>query len=262
MIGTRLRTLLAHREILYMITWREVVVKYKQSAMGFLWAILMPLVIVGAGVLVRAGMAYVARRHMEMEEVASVALKAVPWAFAVAGVRFATNSLSGNANLITKIYLPREIFPLSAIGSQLVDFLMALFPLAIVLAFAHVGVSLQLLWVPVILAVLVVQVAACGILLSAGSLFFRDVKYIVEVVLTFAIFVTPVLYDVDTFGEWRTWLLLNPVAPLLEGLTATVIHHRPPEFAWLAYSGGVTLAAAALALAVFNRLEPYFAESV
>lgn len=262
MIIARLRNLFAHREILFMITWREIAVKYKQSAMGFLWAVLMPAVIVGAGVLVRAGMAFIAKRPLEVSDVATVALKSVPWAFVVSGIRFATNSLSGNASLITKIYLPREIFPLAAIGSQLVDFAMATGPLAILLAIAGVGVSVQLLWVPLILLILVAQVAACGIVLSAGSLFFRDVKYIVEIVLTFAIFVTPVLYDVDMFGRWRTTLLWNPVAPLLEGLTATVILHRPPEFAWLAYSFGFTAVAAVVALTLFNKLEPYFAESV
>jgi ABC-type polysaccharide/polyol phosphate export permease len=262
MIRQRFRSLVATREILYIITWREVTIKYKQSVMGFLWAILMPVVIVGAGVLVRAGVAFLSGRQLQLADVASVSLKAVPWAFVVSGIRFATNSLSGNASLITKIYVPREIFPLAAIGSQLVDLAMASVPLVIILAIARVGVTLQLLWVPLILLILVAQVAAFGIFLSAGSLFFRDVKYIVEVVLTFAIFVTPVLYDVAMFNQWRTLLLLNPVAPLLESLTATVIQHRPPDLAWLAYSACITAAGGLFALAVFNRLEPYFAESV
>jgi len=261
-IADRLRALAAHREILFMITWREVVVKYKQSLMGFLWAILMPLVIVGAGILVRGGFAYLAHQPLRADDIAAVTLKSVPWAFAVASIRFATNSLSSNANLVTRIYVPREIFPLSAIGSQLVDFGMAAVPLIIVLAIAGVGVSVQLLWVPLIVVILVLLVAALGIVLSAGSLFFRDVKYLVEVMLTFAIFVTPVLYDVDTFARWKTWLMLNPIAPLLEGLTAAVIHHRPPDLPWLAYSAGFTLVALLSAFAVFAKLEPRFAESV
>ena len=257
-----LRSLLAHREVLYVLTWRDITIKYKQSVMGFLWAILMPLVIVGAGVLVRAGVASVSGRPLLIGDVAAVALKAVPWAFVVSGIRFASNSLVGNSNLLTKIYLPREIFPLASVGSQLIDFAVATVPLTALLALARVGISLQLVWVPLLIALLVVQVAALGTLLSAGSVFFRDVKYVVEVVLTFAIFVTPVLFDVDMFGRWRTLLLLNPVAPLLEGLSATVIHHHPPELGWLAYSGAVTLFAVILALALFRRLEPYFAETI
>jgi lipopolysaccharide transport system permease protein len=258
----RLRDILARRDILYMITWREIVIKYKQSVMGFLWAILMPLVIVGAGVIVRAGVSFLSGRPLVLADVAAVSLKAVPWAFVVSGIRFASTSLIGSGNLLTKIYLPREIFPLASVGSQFVDFVVAAVPLAILLAGAHVGVSLQLLWVPVIIVLLVAQVAAFGIFLSAGSVFFRDVKYLVEIILTFAIFFTPVLYDVEMFGRWRTLLMLNPVAPLLEGLTATVIHHHPPELDWLAYSAAIAVGGLVFALLLFQRLDPYFAESV
>src|SRR2546426_49745 len=110
-------------------TCRDITIKYKQSVMGFLWAILMPLVIVGAGVLVRAGVASVSGRPLLLGDVAAVALKAVPWAFVVSGIRFASNSLVGNSNLLTKIYLPREIFPLASVGSQLIDFAVATVPL-------------------------------------------------------------------------------------------------------------------------------------
>ncbi len=245
-----------------MLAWRDIRIKYKQSVMGFLWAILMPLVIVGAGVLVRAGMSLLTGRPLALADVASVSLKAVPWAFVVAGVRFASGSLIANATLLTKIYLPREVFPLASIGAQLMDLAVATVPLVVVLGLAGVGLSADVLWVPLILALLVVQVAAAGIILAAGSLFFRDVKYIVEVLLTFAIFFTPVLYDADMFGRWRTLLLLNPVAPLLESLTAVVVRHQPPALEWLAYSGGAAALGIVLALALFRRLEPYFAESV
>lgn len=256
------KELLRHREILYMITWREITIKYKQSVMGFLWAVLIPLVIVGAGVLVRAGMAFISGGKLQVVDVATVSLKSVPWAFVVAGIRFGTGSLIQNANLVTKIYVPREIFPLAAVTSQLVDFVVATIPLALLLALAHVGASVELLWVPLLLLVLVAQVSALSIILSAGSLFFRDIKYLVEVGLTFAIFVTPVLYEVSEFGKYQTVLLLNPVAPVLEGLTATVIHHHAPAFGWLGYSVAVTLVTGMIAVAVFRRVEPYFAEAV
>ena len=261
-VVNRLRTLVAQREILYVFTWRDIVIKYKQSVMGFLWAILMPLVIVAAGALVRAALAFLQGRQLVLAEVATVSLKAVPWAFVMSGIRFSTNSLSSNVNLVTKIYLPREIFPLAAVGSQLVDFCVAAVPLTIILAVAGVGVSVQLLWIPVFIVILVAQVAGLGILLSAGSLFFRDVKYLVEVALTFAIFFTPVLFEARDFGRWRSWIMINPVAPVFEGLAETVVHHRPPDLQWLAYSGGVAVVTLIVALAFFARVEPYFAESV
>jgi lipopolysaccharide transport system permease protein len=262
LIWTYTKELVRHREILYMITWREIAIKYKQSIMGFMWAVLIPLVIVGAGVLVRAGMAYISGGKLQVEDVATVSLKAVPWAFVVSGIRFGTNSLIQNTNLVTKIYLPREIFPIAAVASQLVDFAVATIPLTVLLALAHVGLSLQLLWVPVLVLVLVAQVSVLSIVLSAGSLFFRDIKYLVEVALTFAIFVTPVLFEVTEFGKYQTLLLLNPVAPVLEGLTATVIHHQAPDLGWLGYSAALTVLAGMIAVAVFRRVEPYFAETV
>jgi ABC-type polysaccharide/polyol phosphate export permease len=94
------------------------------------------------------------------------------------------------------------------------------------------------------------------------NLFFRDVKYVVEVVITFAIFFSPVFYEVSMFGRWADVLMLNPLAPLREGLAAAVVHHQAPRLGWLAYSAGVTLLLSAVAPIVFVRLEPRFAESI
>ena len=261
MLGV-LRSIGSRWDLLYMITWKEIALKYKQSVMGLLWAVLMPVAIVSAGVVVRAGMAFLTHKPLALADVAAVSVKAVPWAFVVSGIRFATNSLIANSTLVTKIYMPREIFPLASVMSQLVDFGVACVPLAILLAIAGVGASVQLLWVPLLVVVLLVQVAGLGIILSAGSLFFRDVKYLVEVVLTFAIFFTPVLYDADLFGRWRTLLLINPVAPLLEGMAAAVVRHQTPDLPWVGYSTVVAVLGCVVALRLFRRLEPYFAESI
>src|SRR4051812_10725463 len=107
-----LAELVARRDLLYMMTWREIRIKYKQSVMGMLWAVLMPTVIVLAGVVVRYGFQLLSGKPLALEDVASVSVRAVPWAFFVSSLRFATNSLISNSTLVTKIYLPREIFPL------------------------------------------------------------------------------------------------------------------------------------------------------
>jgi ABC-type polysaccharide/polyol phosphate export permease len=257
-----IRSIGSRWDLMYMITWKEIALKYKQSVMGLLWAVLMPIAIVSAGVVVRAGMAFLTHKPLALADVAAVSVKAVPWAFVVSGIRFATSSLIANSTLVTKIYMPREIFPLASVLAQFVDFGVACVPLAILLAFAGVGASVQLLWVLPLVVILVVLVSGLGIILSAGSLFFRDVKYLVEVVLTFAIFFTPVLFDVDLFGRWRTVLLLNPVAPLLEGMAAAVVRHQAPELAWVGYSAAVAVVGCLVALRLFRRLEPYFAESI
>jgi ABC-type polysaccharide/polyol phosphate export permease len=245
-----------------MLTLRDIKVKYKQSVMGFLWAILMPLIITSAGVVVKVGLSKVSGRPVLVTEIVGVAVKALPWAFFVASIRFSTNCLALNANLVTKIAFPRAVFPLSAVASQLFDLGVASVVLVAVLIFAPIPITPAIAWVPVLLLILVVQVCGFGLLLSAANLFFRDVKYLVEVVLTFAIFFTPVFYDAALFGKWGTLLLLNPVAPILEGLSACIAGGRGPDLGWTLYSAGWAALLLLVAPAVFQRLEPKFAESV
>ncbi len=257
-----LAELVARRDLLYMVAWREIRIKYKQSAMGMLWAILMPGVIVLAGVAVRYAFSRLSGAPLSLADVASVSVRAVPWAFFVSTIRFATLSLVSNAPLVTKVYLPREIFPIAAMLSQLVDFVIASAVLVPLLALLHVGVSWALLWIPFLIVVLVTLATGLGILLSAAGLFLRDVKYLVEVVLTFAIFFTPVFYDAHMVGRWAPVLMLNPVAPLLEGFSAVVVHQTAPAVPWFAYSAVVAALTFGAAVLAFYRLDPYFAESI
>ena len=253
---------LRYRDLLFMMIWRDIRVKYKQSILGVLWAILMPATIVLAGVVVRFAMFKVSGKPMAVEDLANVSVRAVPWAFFVASLRFGTNCLVGNANLVTKIYFPKVIFPLSATLSQFVDFLIACCVLAIILVALGVSSGLKLLLLPVLVAFLVILAAGMAIFLSAASLFFRDVKYLVEMILTFAIFFTPVFFDASLFGDWKNLLLLNPVAPILEGISSIVVGRGGLDPGWLLYSGVVSLMVFCGSLAFFERLESLFAESI
>jgi ABC-type polysaccharide/polyol phosphate export permease len=257
-----LRELVARRDLLYILTWREITVKYKQSVMGMLWAVLMPSIIICAGLVVRYAFATISGRPLAQSDFTSVAVKAAPWAFFVASIRFGTNSLIANTNLVTKIYLPRLVFPLSAVFSQLFDFCIAAVVVGVFLIIVGTGWSIQLLWVPFIISTLIVLTLACAIIFSAASLFFRDVKYIVEVLLTFAIFFTPVFYESRLFGQWAPLLLANPVSPLLEALSSAVVLHQPPSIPWLTYSVGMTVLLIVVATHLFQKLDPYFAESI
>jgi ABC-type polysaccharide/polyol phosphate export permease len=257
-----LRELITRRDLLYTVTWREIKVRYKQSVMGIVWAVLLPMVIVLTGLIVRLAFAKLSGSPLRMADVTAVAVKAAPWAFFVGALRFGTNSLVANANLVTKVYLPRLIFPLAAVLAQCLDFLVAATVIGVFLAVVRVGLSVHILWLPVLVGGLLVFAAGLAIFLSAASLFFRDVKYLVEVLLTFAIFFTPVFYDAALFGAWAPVLLLNPVSPILEGISAVVVHHRPPTPEWTAYSVLVAAAIFAAAVAFFRKVEPYFAESV
>jgi len=257
-----LKRLIEYRELLYMITYRDITIKYKQTVLGFLWAILMPIIIIGAGLLVKYAFSRASGKPFLLSEVATLAVKAIPWAFVVSSLRFASISLVSNSNLVTKIYFPREIFPVASLLSQLFDFAAAACLLTLILIVAQIGVSIHLIWVPVLLAVLVCFCLGLGLFVSAACLFFRDVKYIVEVVLTFAIFFTPVFYEASLFGEFGKYLLLNPVAPILESLNDCIVMQKMPDLVWLSYSGAISLALAGLGLKFFQKLEPKFAECI
>ena len=262
MIRGAVRELFERRDLLMIIAWREIKVKYKQSVMGMLWAVLMPIVIVCSGFIVRFALASVSGKPVELADLTSVAVKAAPWAFFVSALRFGTVSLVNNAHLVTKIYLPRLIFPLASIASQLLDFAIAASGVAVFLVVAETGLSGELLWLPLLLGALVLLATALAILLSAASLFLRDVKFLVDVFLTFAIFFTPVFYDSSLFGKLAPLLLANPVSPLLEGISTVVIRHQSPELPWVAYSCAVAVGLFAFSLSAFKRLEPLFAESI
>jgi len=254
--------IIKYGDLLYMMVWRDIRIKYKQSVIGIMWAVFMPMVIVGAGIVVRYGFALASHALVDFNDLAAVSVKAVPWAFFVSTIRFSTGSLVGNPNLVTKIYFPKIIFPISSMFSQMFDLAIASGLLAVVLAFMRIGLSVHLLWVPILLALLVLCATGMGILLSAANLFYRDVKYLVEVVVTFAIFFTPVFYDVSMFGKWAYIFLLNPLAPILEGIAACVVHHRMPQIEWILYSAAASLAIFACAFAFFTKLEPLFAERI
>lgn len=249
-------------DLLLVLTWRDIQIKYKQSIMGLLWAVLMPMIIVGAGMVVRIGMAKLSGTELPSDNLASLSVKAVPWAFFVGGIRFATASLTTNINLVTKINCPRIAFPVSAVLSSAFDMIVASVPLVAILAYLRVSPSWTLLWVPVLIALLVLFVMGLGVALAAANLFYRDVKYLVEVVLTFAIFFTPVIYDVEMFGDWGTWLLINPIAPLLEGLRSAIVLHTMPDPQWLAYSAVVSILVFVGGWWLFRRTEPIFADRI
>jgi ABC-type polysaccharide/polyol phosphate export permease len=249
-------------ELLYMLTWRDIRVRYKQSIMGFLWAILTPSLVIGAGVLVRLGLARYAGREISTEEIMSLMVRAVPWTFFVAALRFGTNSLISNTSLVTKVAFPKEVFPISAILSSLFDFAIAGAALLLIIFAMGWMPSLHVLWAVILLLILTSFTAGLTLLLSAANLFFRDVKYLVEIVLTYAIFLTPVLYDASFVGEWQNVLMLNPVAPVLEGLANSVVFHRNPDPLWTAYSATVSVIALVVGYWSFIKLEVKFAESI
>jgi lipopolysaccharide transport system permease protein len=208
-----------------------------------------------------------------------MAVKAVPWAFFMGAINFAVGSLTGNLTLVSKIYFPREVMPLSSVLAQGWDSTIGAIAIAAMLPFLGIWPQAQWLWGIPLTLLLITFTAATALFLSCANLFFRDVKYIVQVLLTFGIFFTPVFFEPHMFGEVGAQvMMLNPIAPILEGyrlalvegqslwstLYATVGDDTVRVWApwYLAYSAAWAILGLIGATLMFHRLEFLFAEYV
>ena len=263
-------------DLVRQLTLRDIRIRYKQAVFGFAWALLVPAAVVLAGMAVRAAMAYASGRHLGAGQLAGMAVKAVPWAFFVGCLNAGTASLVSNTSLVTKIYFPREVLPLASVLAQTFDSLIGLALISLMLPFLGVSPSWQLLWVPLLLGLLWTFALAAALFLGRANLFFRDVKYMVQVFLTFGIFVTPVILDAPMYGpRGGAIIMLNPIAPLLEGLRLSVVAHHnlleplaaptglPFWQPWhLAYAATWAIGGLFVSLILFHRSERHFAEVV
>jgi lipopolysaccharide transport system permease protein len=264
------------REMLYQLTLRDVRIRYKQAMIGFGWALLMPALVVLSGCLVRYAMTRKSGAPLDLSGIASISVKALPWSFFVGTISFATQSLTGNLQLVSKVYFPRAVLPLAATLGQAFDALIGALVLVLVLPFLGVHLSMALLWVPVLVLLLFLLTVAASLFLSCANLFFRDVKYIVQVMLTFGIFFTPVFFDPAMMGRRLAGLImLNPLSPLLEGLRLAVVQQHDllvPIIApdgivvwsplYLMYAALWAVLGLAVSAMIFHRSEFVFAEYI
>ena len=266
-----MQDLIRYRELLMQFVRRDISLRYRQAIMGFGWAILLPLLTMGASLVLRAvafkgGSAGAA-------PLASLAVKAWAWGFVAGALTFGSQSLLSNIALVAKIYFPREVLPVAAIVTQCVDGAIGFCVLAVALPFLGTKLGLAALWFPVFLLVLVMLVLGLALLLAAANVFFRDVKYIVQVFLTFGIFFTPVVYDPSNFhGLARTAMMANPFAGILVGLDLSltrnmnlaVTHLSDSRVLWQPTDLIAPLVGAPLlliaGLALFRRASAWFAE--
>jgi lipopolysaccharide transport system permease protein len=266
-----------HRELLEQLTRRDIKLRYKQAAMGFAWAVFMPCLIVISGLIVRYAMAQISGATLHQSDIANIAIKGIGWAFFVGALGFATSSLVGNANLVTKIYFPREVLPLSSVGAQSFDTSIGLITLLIILPFLGVRLHASDVWVPLLLLLLMLFTTGVSLFLSCANLFFRDVKYIVQVVLMFGIFFTPIFFEPTMLGPKGAYIaMLNPLTGILEGLRLsiveghnlleplTVVSKGVARVAWspweLVYSALVSILGMLGSAVMFRRLQHLFAE--
>jgi ABC-type polysaccharide/polyol phosphate export permease len=217
------RDLRASRSLIAQLTLRDIKVRYKQALMGFAWAILSPVLIIAAGVVVRLAIAGMSGRPLELTELTGIVVKGLGWGFVTGAIGFATTSLTGNSQLITKVYFPRETLPLSVVLASTFDSLIGATAFGLLLPFVGWRPTWAVLWVLPLAVILFTLTLGTALIVSCANLFFRDVKYIVQVLITFGVFFTPVFYEPAVFGpRWVPLQMANPVAPILEGLRLAV----------------------------------------
>jgi lipopolysaccharide transport system permease protein len=254
-----LREQVEYRELLYQMTLRDLVLRYKQTVMGFGWAVFMPLintavfsVIFTRVAPIDVGVPYPLFAYSGL----------LVWNFFASSLRFSVTSLTGNTNLVTKIYFPREIFPFSAIVVCAVDFAVGSVVLIGLMAYYGVGTTATLLFLPIVVVVQVIFTAGIALLLAMANLYYRDVKYLFEAVVTIWMFATSVLYPTSLVtGKLGMVVRANPMTPILDAYRAVIFQNQLPTAGFYA-AAAISLVVLALAWLLFHRAEFGFAENI
>jgi ABC-type polysaccharide/polyol phosphate export permease len=259
--GTReiVRELVQYRELLFLLTWRDVLLRYKQSVMGFGWAVLMPL---SNTAIFWVIFTRVAPLKTDVPYPIYAYTGLLVWNLFASSLKFSVSSLTSNGALITKVFFPRELLPFSAVLVSLIDFVVGAVVLIPLMVYYHIPIHWTLLFVPVVMLVHIAFTTGVALLLAMSNLFFRDVKYLFEFVLTFWMFATAVVYPVQRIGGTLGKLLaLNPMTPIVDAYRSAILLGRLPGsgFGWATVTALVTLV---VAWAVFHRAEFKFAENV
>lgn len=222
----------------------------------------MPPFIVTAGVVVLYAFSIASHRPFDPTDLAAVSLKSASRAFFAGSIPFARNGLTGSNDLVTKIHVSREFLPLSAILASPFGLMVGSGVIILILVWARVEVSFQLLWLPTILVLLVVLAVIPRMSLACANLFLRYVNYLVEICLTFGILLSPRLLRSKMFGKWAPISLLNPAGAVLEAINAVAVLHKPPDSFWLACAPCFSLAGSVISRKIFDRTEASLAESI
>jgi lipopolysaccharide transport system permease protein len=251
--------LLAHRELLFFLTWRDVKVRYKQTLLGASWAILQPLLTMLIFTLLFSRFAGI-RSDVPYPIFSYAGL--LIWTFFANAVTNSGNSLVSSANLITKIYFPRMIIPTAAVAAGFVDLVLGFLPLILLMIYYRVPPRPSSLLILPLLAVTCIGALGVGMLFSALNVKYRDVRYAIPFIMQIWMFLSPVIYPQNMLPQkWQWLLMLNPLTGIIENFRVTLFGG---SFQWGAF--GISLGIASLTLIaaayIFRRIETTFADVV
>jgi lipopolysaccharide transport system permease protein len=259
-IGLELRDLWAHRELFFFLAWRDVKVRYKQTALGASWAILQPLVSMVVFTMIFGRLARVPSEGQPYAIFSYAGL--LPWNFFTTALTNSSNSLVNSTNLITKVYFPRLLVPTAAVGAALVDIAIASLMLFGIMPIYGVAFHASLIMLVPLVVLLALTASALGIWTSALNVKYRDIRYALPFAIQISMFLTPVIYPVSFLpGRWQWVLRLNPLSGIIEGFR-DAIFGRPFDWSGLATSAAVTVVLLVAAVCIFSRMEQEFADVI
>jgi len=253
-----LRELWRYRDLLYFLTIRGIKAKYAQSILGVSWAIIQPLVTTLVFTIVFGRLAKVSSDGIPYALFSFLGLW--PWTYFSATLTESSNSLVTNASMITKVYFPRLVLPLSAIFSKLLDFLIAFFVVVIFLIYFKVMPGWGVLWVPLFTVQLLLASLGLGLILSAMAVQYRDVKHAMTFLVQILMYSAPVVYSTSAVpAQWQVWYSLNPMVGVVEGFRAAFLD-RPIPWQWIWPGGVVSFALFLYGMLYFKKMERVFAD--
>lgn len=256
-----LRELWAYRDLLYFLTWRDVKIRYKQAALGVGWAVIQPLMTMVIFSVIFGQLANLPSDGIPYPVFSFAAL--LPWQLFSGALTRAGTSLVGSSNLITKVYFPRLVIPLSAVLGGMVDFSISFLVLLGLMAHFGIGLTAAALTLPLFVLLSLVTALAVGLWLSALNVQYRDVQHIIPFLVQAWMYASPVAYAISLIpsGKWRILYGLNPMAGVIQGFRWALLGTAPPD-ALMAVSSVTVLVLLLGGLLYFRRMEERFADVV
>ena len=260
-LANDLRKLAKYRDLLYTLSVHRVKVRYKQSLLGVSWAIIQPLAMV---VILTAIFSFIARMPSEgLPYVLFVYVALLPWNYLSTSLTTSTNGLVSHSNLITKVYFPREILPLTYVFAALFDFLIASTVLVVLLLYYRVPLTVNLIYVLPIMLILTLFIIAAALVLSAVQVRFRDVGVAVPIAMQVWMFASPVLYPLAAVpARLQSIYQLNPMVGIIEGLRSVVLQGAQPPITAISVSVLISVGLLIIAYSYFKRVEATMADVI
>ena len=260
-ISLKLHELWEYRELLYFLAWRDIKIRYKQTALGAAWAIIQPFFTMVVFSVFFGRLAGIPSDGIPYPIFSFAGL--VPWTFFANSLNQSSNSLISSANLIQKVYFPRLAVPIATVFSGLVDFALAFLMLLVMMLYYGMLPTLNVLWLPAFFLLALITSLGVGLWLSAMNVRFRDVRYTVPFLIQFWMFSTPVAYPSSLLSEpWRTLYGLNPMVGVIEGFRWGLLGTNTAPGAIFFVSSAVAMAIFVGGAFYFRRVEKTFADIV